>query len=62
MLIHNLSEIPHPTLILGGVKDSWQKVKFGEKLQEGIPNSKLVKIEHSNHWLTEGAPMEFASE
>ena len=62
MLTHKLSGIPHPTLILWGVQDPWQKLKFGEKLQEDIPDSKLVKIEHSGHWLPQDAPMEFAAE
>ncbi|MGE6370910.1 alpha/beta fold hydrolase [Planococcus kocurii] len=62
MLTHKLSAIQHPTLILWGVQDPWQKLKFGEKLHEDIPNSKLVTIEHSGHWLPQDAPKEFAAE
>lgn len=61
-LTHKLSTISHPMLILWGTQDPWQKVKFGEKLQEDIPNSKLVKIDHSGHWLPQDAPAEFAAE
>lgn len=62
MLTHKVPEIQQPTLILWGVQDPWQKLKFGEKLQEDIPNSKLIKIEHSGHWLPQDAPKEFAEE
>jgi haloalkane dehalogenase len=61
-LVSRHSQIRAPTLLLWGVDDPWQTIHDGERLHEQIPNSRLVRLENTSHWLQQDAPDEFVSE
>lgn len=61
-LVDRHSQIRAPTLLLWGVDDPWQTIHDGERLHEEIPNSRLVRMENTSHWLQQDAPDEFVSE
>ena len=61
-LVSRHSQIRAPTLLLWGVEDPWQTIHDGERLREQIPNSRLVRLENTSHWLQQDAPDEFVSE
>jgi haloalkane dehalogenase len=61
-LVDRHARIRVPTLLLWGVDDPWQTVRDGERLHEEIPNSRLVRMENTSHWLQQDAPDEFVSE
>ncbi|WP_244897370.1 alpha/beta fold hydrolase [Marinococcus halophilus] len=61
-ITHRLSEIKHPVLMLWGTQDPWQPVETGEMLEKDLPNSRLVRINQSAHWVPQEAPREFATE
>ncbi|MFC0522952.1 alpha/beta fold hydrolase [Pontibacillus salicampi] len=60
-LTPKLSSIQHSVLLLWGAKDTWQPVETGEKLENDLPNSKLVRI-NASHWVPQEAPEEFTAE
>lgn len=61
-ITHKLSGIKHPVLMLWGTQDPWQPVETGEMLEKDLPNSQLVRIDQSAHWVPQEAPKEFAAE
>ena len=55
-----LETLPHPTLILWGRHDPFQKLAYGEKLAATIPDARLEVIEDAAHWIMEEKPGEVA--
>lgn len=53
-----LKHLPHETLIMWANKDVFQKPAYASKLKEAIPNSELVWINNTGHWLIEEKPEE----
>jgi len=56
-----LQEIPHPTLVIWGENDPFQKPQYAEKLTATIPNSQLVWINGVGHWLIDEKPDEIGT-
>jgi pimeloyl-ACP methyl ester carboxylesterase len=54
----DLKHLAHETLIMWGEKDVFQKPAYASKLQETIPNAKLIWIKDAGHWLMEEKPEE----
>lgn len=52
----DLKHLPHETLILWAENDVFQKPAYASKLQETIPNAKLIWIKDAGHWLMEEKP------
>ncbi|MCY7346561.1 MAG: alpha/beta hydrolase [Pyrinomonadaceae bacterium] len=50
-ITHLLPQIEAETLILWGVDDKFQLLKYGERLADDIPNARLVKIENARHFV-----------
>ena len=50
-ITHLLPQIEAETLILWGVDDKFQLLKYGERLADDIPNARLVKIEKARHFV-----------
>ncbi len=50
-ITHLLHKIEAETLILWGVDDKFQPVKFGERMAGDIPNAKLIQIEAARHFV-----------
>ncbi|MDZ5781947.1 alpha/beta fold hydrolase [Marinococcus luteus] len=61
-LTPKLSDIQHSVLLLWGTQDPWQPVETGEMLEKDLPNSELVRINHSAHWVPQEAPDMLAAE
>ncbi|SDW07758.1 Pimeloyl-ACP methyl ester carboxylesterase [Marinococcus luteus] len=61
-ITHKLSDIQHPVLLLWGTQDPWQPVETGEMLDRDLPDSRLVRVNQSAHWVPQEAPKEFAAE
>lgn len=55
-----LPQIKAETLILWGVDDKFQLLKFGERLADDIPQSRLVPIENARHFVMIDQPDEVA--
>ena len=55
-----LRHLPHDTLILWAEQDVFQKPAYAGKLQETIPNARLVWIKEAGHWLMEEKPEEIS--
>lgn len=53
-----LGELPHPTLVIWGDKDPFQKPEYAAKLAAAIPDAELAWIENAGHWLIEEKPDE----
>jgi len=53
-----LKNLPHPTLVLWGEKDPFQKPAYADKLAAAIPNAERVWIKDAGHWLIEEKPDE----
>jgi 2-hydroxymuconate-semialdehyde hydrolase len=56
----DLKHLAHETLIMWGEKDVFQKPAYASKLQEAIPNAKLIWIKDAGHWLMEEKPEEIS--
>lgn len=56
-----LKRLPHPTLVLWGRHDAFQKPEYAEKLRDAIPNAELEWVD-SAHWITEERPEEVAEQ
>jgi len=50
-ITHLLPQIEAETLILWGVDDKFQLLKYGERLADDIPNARLIKIEKARHFV-----------
>jgi pimeloyl-ACP methyl ester carboxylesterase len=50
-LVPRLAHMAVPTLLVWGVDDPFQPVKWGERLAWEIPGSKLVRVEHARHFV-----------
>lgn len=57
-----LSEIKVPTTIIWGEGDSFQPVKYGERLLRDIPGSKLVRVLRARHFVMLDQPDVVASQ
>jgi len=55
-----LNNLPHQTLIMWGDQDPFQKPEYAPKLEEAIPNAKLVWIKDVAHWLIDEKPDEIS--
>lgn len=55
-----LQHLPHPTLILWGQHDAFQKPEYAEKLKRTIPHAEIEWVD-SAHWITEECPNEVAA-
>ena len=56
----DLANLPHPTLILWGSEDPFQKPEYADRLSRAIPNAEKQLIENTGHWLIEEKPDEIA--
>jgi pimeloyl-ACP methyl ester carboxylesterase len=59
-ITHLLHKIEAETLILWGVDDKFQLLKFGERLADDIPNARLIPIENARHFVMIDQPEEVA--
>jgi pimeloyl-ACP methyl ester carboxylesterase len=50
-LVPRLPHMAIPTRIIWGVEDTFQPVKWGERLAWEIPGARLVRVEHARHFL-----------
>ena len=50
-ITHLLHKIKAKTLILWGVDDKFQLLKFGKRLADDISNAKLIQIENARHFV-----------
>jgi 2-hydroxymuconate-semialdehyde hydrolase len=57
-IVGELKHLASETLIMWGKKDVFQKPAYAGKLQETIPNAKLIWIKDASHWLLEEKPEE----
>ncbi|NER12852.1 alpha/beta fold hydrolase [Leptobacterium flavescens] len=55
-LVSRHKEIGVQTLLLWGVDDPWQTIADGERLHTEIPNSTLIRLEKTSHWLQQDSP------
>lgn len=55
-----LGQLPHPSLVMWGDKDPFQKPEYAPKLVEAIPNAELAWIKDAGHWLIDEKPDEVA--
>ena len=55
-LVARHADITAPTLLLWGVDDPWQTIDDGRRLRTEIPNSQLVELENTSHWLQQDSP------
>lgn len=64
---HTISLMPRhkdiraQTLLLWGVDDPWQTITDGRRLHIEIPNSKLIELEKTSHWLQQDSPELYVS-
>ena len=56
-----LKQLPHPTLVLWGEKDPFQKPAYAEKLAATIPHAELIWIKDVGHWLIDEKPDEIGA-
>lgn len=56
-----LGHIEHPTLILWGREDPFQKPAYAQKLQQAIPGSRLHWFDEASHWIMEEKPQAVAA-
>ena len=59
-ITHLLHKIEAKTLILWGVEDKFQLLKFGKRLSDDIPNAKLIQIKDAGHFVMLDQPEEVA--
>jgi pimeloyl-ACP methyl ester carboxylesterase len=57
-LVPRLSHVAVPTRVVWGVEDTFQPVKWGERLAWEIPGAKLVRVEHARHFVMWDQPHE----
>lgn len=55
-----LKTLPHPTLVIWGEHDPFQKPEYAPKLAATIPGAELVWIKNAGHWLIDEKPDEVA--
>ncbi len=55
-LVSSHKDIKAQTLLLWGVDDPWQTIADGERLHTEIPNSTLIRLEKTSHWLQQDSP------
>ena len=56
----SLAHLPHPTLVIWGESDPFQKPEYAHRLVQTIPDARLVWIRNVGHWLLEEKPEEIA--
>lgn len=61
-ITHLLPRIESPTLILWGEDDSFQLVKYGQRLAEDIPGARLIRIAKASHFVMLDQPDEVATQ
>ncbi len=61
-ITHLLHKTKAETLILWGVDDKFQPLKFGERLAGDIPNAKLIQIEAARHFVMIDQPEKIADQ
>lgn len=59
-IARELRHLPHETLILWAEQDVFQKPAYADKLQQTLPNARLIWIKDAGHWLMEEKPEEIA--
>ena len=59
-ITHLLHKIEARTLILWGMDDKFQLLKFGKRLSDDIPNAKLIQIKDAGHFVMLDQPEEVA--
>jgi len=57
-LADELKQLPHPTLVLWGNKDPFQKPAYADKLAATIPNAERVWIKDAGPWSIDEKPDE----
>ena len=50
-LVPRLTHVSVPTRVVWGVDDTFQPLKWGQRLAWEIPGAKLVRVEHARHFL-----------
>ncbi len=58
-LVMRHKDIQAPALLLWGVDDPWQTIADGRRLHSEIPNSQLIELEKTSHWLQQDNPEEY---
>lgn len=61
-LVERHKLVTSPTLILWGAEDIWQKFEDAQRLATEIPNSQLVSLEKTSHWVPQDNHRAFVSE
>ena len=56
--LEKLKSIQTPTLLIWGAKDNWIPLDNGKRMDNALPNSKLVVLENSGHVPMEECPEE----
>lgn len=56
-----LKQLPHPTLVLWGDRDPFQKPEYASRLATTIPNAELIWIKDAGHWLIDEKPAEIGA-
>ncbi len=57
-LASRLGQIRSRTVIVWGTEDAWCPIEIAESLADGIPGSKLVRVEGADHFVMEERPGE----
>ena len=55
-LVSRHKDIKAQTLLLWGIDDPWQTIADGEQLHSEIPNSTLIRLKKTSHWLQQDSP------
>jgi len=56
-----LKNLPHPTLVIWGDRDPFQKPEYASRLATTIPNAELIWIKDAGHWLIDEKPAEIGA-
>lgn len=59
-LVRRHKDIKAKTLLLWGIDDPWQTIADGRRLNKEIPNSQLVELKKTSHWLQQDSPELYA--
>jgi haloalkane dehalogenase len=59
-LVDRHGSIKAQTLVLWGMKDTWQKFEDGQQLASEIPSAIFKGLDNASHWLQQDCPEAFA--
>lgn len=58
-LVSRHQDITAETLLLWGIDDPWQTITDGRRLQKEIPNSRIIELVKTSHWLQQDNPKQY---